>query len=144
VSSVIAACVAHGLDTLRANPHVIAMLELRDQLHSHSTLDAEEAEELANFLRTFQLALPDATTMGAKRANITLPQYTKIELSEMSGELGVSMSNLIVLCCCITLCDQPIVLEERRQEMAEGVEKFYRRLRIRREATSGWLRGLGG
>lgn len=139
LSPVIAACCYSAADTIRDNPDVLATFALKTRLHSLGEVDPEESEELANFLRSFQLSMPNTSTSGGRRQNVQLPNYIKSTVNDLADSLGVSMSALMVACIAVTLADQPAVLSERRDELAAAVGKFYRRVRMRRRIAEKWL-----
>jgi hypothetical protein len=144
LSPIVAACCYSAADAVRDNPDVVATLALRTRLHSMDSVDPEESEELAGFLRSFHLCMPNASTSGGRRQSVYMPNYIKTAVHDLADSLGVSMSGLMVVCIAITLADQPAVLRERREELEAAVGKFYRRVRMRRRIAEKWLDEMVG
>lgn len=139
---VVAACSLNGLSIIREHREVVATLALREQFMTSDQIDEDQEDELASFLRQFPFTPPDPTTTVARRLTYPIPQYIKSQLNEMSGELGISMSALVVVCLSITMADQPAILESRRGHLAGAVAKFFERVATRREMAEVWLRRM--
>lgn len=147
-NAVIAAAIHRGVDILTHHEDVLGTLEVRDQLTSPGLrMDREWARELFQFIKNFPLSSPDAAGSGTRRVNLTVPNYVKVELGEVAGELGVSASALTVQCLALVFQYESCLMREDRAELAAGVERFLKRIEIRRTVAEDWLkciRSMGG
>ncbi len=142
-NAVIAAAIHRGVDILTHHEDVIGTLEIREQLTAPGfRMDREWGRELYAFIKNFPLSSPDAAGSGTKRVNLTVPNWVKVELTEVAGELGVSASALIVQCLAMVLQHESCVMREDRNELAGGVERFFKRIEIRRAVAEEWLKRI--
>jgi hypothetical protein len=139
MNPLVSACVAQGLYVIRGHSDVAATFAIRDRLHTATTIAPEDAEELATFLRTFRLSASDTTGAGSGRLNIAMPGYIKAALNETSNDLGISASQMIVLCAQVVLRDQPAVLADRQRMLQAAVGRFFDRVALRRQVVERWF-----
>ncbi len=132
ISPAAAVCIAHGIQTIREHPDVVAMLELRDNLHRiKDGHNSEMAEEIAGWLSQLKMSIPNWTTTEVRPLNVPTANWLRVELNDEAEALGISGSQLAVLAIGVTLADQPSTLDERRAQLVDIVERFYGRVKIR-------------
>lgn len=132
VSPAAAVCIAHGVQTIREHPDVVAMLELRDTLHRiKDGRNANMAEEIAGWLSQFKMSIPNYTTTEVRSLNVPAANWLRVELNDGAENLGISASQMAVLAIGVTLADQPSTLDERRRQLTDIAGQFYERVQIR-------------
>lgn len=142
LNPMIACCMAHGSSVIRAHNDIVLTMRLREQLNTIKEHDAdpELIEELVNFLGDFKLSVPDNSTAAAQQVSVNCQNWLKTEMNDLSAEIGVSISMLAVLSINITLAECDEMITDRSTAMRFAVDRFYRRVRIRREIAESSLK----
>lgn len=127
-----AACIDYGLTQVEKHPDIVRILEIRTKLHMLERVDAENLQEVLDWLQAFPISVPNSGGAAAvKRMNISLSEHLRMRLSELSGDLGTSKSALATLAIMHTLSEQPCILPEHEASLRDGVDGFVRRVKIR-------------
>jgi hypothetical protein len=145
LSIAVCACVEHGVNALGSDGEVQSLLAVRRQFDLLDGVCAEEVVEVVPFFQAIPVSLPDSTGSGiVDKISVCLTEEVKHGLADLSNDMGVSASNLALLCIMWVLREQQGVLEGHRRAMGEAVGTFMRRVRMRYkvgEVLIGMLEG---
>lgn len=135
---------SHGIAALYEHPAVELARDVANDYYSDHVKkinDADVRELIADWLRTTraEITIPG----GSKKTKpIYLPEGTANEVIGLAKNLGVTQSSLGVLCIALTFCQQPdeVAHPVHREEWAELVATFLRRIERRAEGTDALIR----
>lgn len=131
-----AACITYGIKALAAHGDILELVKMKDRLNRVDNVSAIEVEELAMWFRTFPLWTPNTMTTGGRRQNILIGEYLKMDITEVSEELGMSSSSLAITAISIALCElRDILLPDHIMMLSEAANGLMSRLKMRRRVA---------
>jgi hypothetical protein len=131
-----AACITYGIKALVAHRDIVELVKMKDKLNRVDNVSAIEVEDIAMWFRMFPLWVPNATTTGGRRQNILIGEYLKMDITEVSEELGMSASSLAITAISIALCElKDILLSDHITMLSEAANGLMSRLKMRRRVA---------
>lgn len=129
-----ACCIHYGVQVLRQDSDVQALLDLRRRFDALPPATSPDVlETLAVEFRTFDPGIP---FRPGRRLNLRLPGPLASELGELASDTGIRTPTLALIATTITLAIQPRLNSSHRSEWDASLAKFWRMVQLRTLATS--------
>lgn len=132
----------HGVEAFYAHDVVEEAREVRREFYSMDFDDVDAQELIADWVRVCRV---EVTTAGGSKARkvLRVPDPVAAELRGLAGELGVSVSSVGILAIALSLCQQEVTHEKHREQWAEQVAGFLRRIELRAKGVEALMGALG-
>jgi len=126
----LACCAANGIVALEKDANLQELSLQRRRIFQIENPDAAFLEEARNWCDKCDIRLPES---DKAKLNVYMPDWLKMSVHGLAKQIGVAGWPLLILAVMTTLVTQRKTLDEHREIMRKSLNKFHRRMELRRE-----------